>query len=128
MPKTLHKAELKEFEIKPVVNNATFDTIVLKSTWAKDAKGKEYPVTLSEANIPVVMRVGCGYNVFDEYASVNSLKEQVLDTQQLIQAQRMARIYYDQYDSASVVERSILKKPISIGSCIDRQTIKEVQI
>lgn len=84
------------------------DTTVLKSTWAKQSeKGQERPVTLSEANIPVVMRVGCGYNVFDEYASVDSLKEQVLDTQKLIQAQRMARVYYDQYDSASTVERSI---------------------
>ena len=83
------------------------DTTVLKNTWAKDQKGKEYPVTLSEANIPVVMRVGCGYNVFDKYASVDSLKEQVLDTQKLIQAQRMVRVYYDQYDSASIEERSI---------------------
>lgn len=97
--------DLGNITLKPDLKSD--DITVLKSTWAKDTKGKEYPVTLSEADIPVVMRIGCGYDVFGKYASVDSLKQQVLDTQKLIQNQRMARIYYDDYGATSIVERSI---------------------
>ncbi len=79
----------------------------LRDTWGKDPKEKEIPVNPTEADIPVIMRVGCGYDVFGEYASVDSLKEQVLDTQKLIHDQRMVRIRYDDVKQPSVEGRSI---------------------
>ena len=83
------------------------DTTVLKSAWGKDPTGKSYPVLPSEADIPVVMRVGCGYDVFGKYASVDSLKEQVLNVSELIQDQRMMRLRYDSYESPYTEGRSI---------------------
>ncbi|MCM1567098.1 MAG: copper amine oxidase N-terminal domain-containing protein [Dehalobacter sp.] len=61
------------------------DISKLKNVWGIDSAGKAYKVTMSEADIPVVMRVGRGYDVFGKYASVDSLKQPVLDTEKLIQ-------------------------------------------
>lgn len=84
------------------------DMKALKLTWGKEAdKGKSVPVQPTEAEIPAVMRIGCGYNVFDKYASVDSLKEQVLDTRKLIDDQRMMRIYIDSLVYPSTEGRSI---------------------
>ncbi|TJX12867.1 hypothetical protein E9840_11700 [Tissierella creatinini] len=83
------------------------DLTRLIPTWGLAEKGKAYKVTSSEADIPVVMRIGRGYNVFGKYASVESLKQSVLDTAKLIKDQRMERIRIDQGGNSQITSESI---------------------
>lgn len=83
------------------------DTSVTKDTWGKDPAGKTYPVNPSEADVPIVMRLGCGYNVFGNYASVDALKQQVLDVSKLIADQQMVRERYDTYEFPHVISHTI---------------------
>ena len=80
-------------QIKPDLSKLTsIDISKLKVGWGVAPAGTPYNVTIGEADIPVVMRVGRVYDVFGKYASVDSLKEPVLDTAKLIQDQKMERI------------------------------------
>lgn len=85
----------------------SMDISKLKDIWGVDSVGKAYKVTMTEADIPVVMRVGRGYDVFGKYASVDSLKQPVLDTEKLIQNQKMERIRFDQGENSQYVSESI---------------------
>ena len=85
----------------------SIDISKLKNIWGIASVGKAYKVTMSEADIPVVMRIGRGYDVFGKYASVDSLKQPVLDTGKLIQNQRMERIRFDQGENIENVSESI---------------------
>ncbi len=97
--------------VTPVKPNITpmisIDISKLKGTWAVEQVGKAYKVTMNEADIPVVMRVGRGYDVFGKYASVDSLKQPVLDTGKLIQSQKMERIRYDEGVNSQNISESI---------------------
>ena len=83
------------------------DISKLATTWGKEQKGKSYKVAMNEADIPVVMRIGRGYDVFGKYASVDSLKQSVLDTTKLIQDQKMERIRFDQGENTQIASESI---------------------
>jgi hypothetical protein len=91
-------------DITPMIS---IDISKLKGTWAVEQVGKAYKVTMNEADIPVVMRVGRGYDVFGKYASVDSLKQPVLDTGKLIQSQKMERIRYDEGVNSQNISESI---------------------
>ncbi len=91
-------------DITPMIS---IDISKLKGTWAVEQVGKAYKVTMNEADIPVVMRVGRGYDVFGKYASVDSLKQPVLDTGKLIQNQKMERIRYDEGVNSQNISESI---------------------
>lgn len=94
--------------IKPDLGRLiSIDISKLKGTWGSEQVGKAYQITMSEADIPVVMRIGRGYDVFGKYASVDSLKEPVLDTTKLIQDQKMERIRFDQGANSQITSESI---------------------
>ena len=95
-------------QIKPDLSKLTsIDISKLKVGWGVAPAGTPYNVTIGEADIPVVMRVGRGYDVFGKYASVDSLKEPVLDTAKLIQDQKMERIRFDQGGDSQITSESI---------------------
>ncbi|OQA08781.1 MAG: hypothetical protein BWY65_01359 [Firmicutes bacterium ADurb.Bin373] len=95
-------------QVKPDYSKLiSIDISKLKTTWGLEQVGKAYNVTMGEADIPVVMRVGRGYDVFGKYASVDSLKEPVLDTAKLIKDQKMERIRFDQGENKQTVSESI---------------------
>ncbi len=96
----------------------SIDISMLKENWGIDVLGKPYKVTMNESDIPVVMRIGRGYDVFGKYASVDSLKQPVLDTTKLIQDQRMERIRYDEANSTQTVSESIRSYSNSISTSI----------
>lgn len=83
------------------------DLSQVNAIWSKEETGKTVEVTKSEADIPVVMRVGRGYDVFGKYASVDSLKEQVLDINKLIENNKVARIRLDQAENTHIISESI---------------------
>lgn len=99
------KPGIPGMEINPPVTSV--DISKLKGTWGLEQVGKAYSVTMSEADIPVVIRVGRGYDVFGKYASVDSLKEPVLDTAKLIQDQKVERIRFDQGGNSQITSESI---------------------
>ncbi|MDW7671909.1 MAG: stalk domain-containing protein [Bacillota bacterium] len=96
----------------------SIDISMLKQNWGMNEVGKAYKVMMNEADIPVVMRIGRGYDVFAKYASVESLKQPVLDTGKLIQNQRMERIRYDEANSTQTVSESIRSYSQSISTSI----------
>lgn len=109
--------------IKPSLSNdikfiGSMDLSKIKNIWASNQTGKVMKVTMDEADIPVVMRIGRGYNVFDKYASVDSLKQAVLDTTKLIQDQKMERIRLDQGDSRQIITESIRSYSNSISTSL----------
>lgn len=97
----------KPSNLNQLTQLTSIDISKLKNVWGIDSAGKAYKVTMNEADIPVVMRVGRGYDVFGKYASVDSLKQPVLDTEKLIQNQKMERIRFDQGENSQNVSESI---------------------
>ncbi len=97
--------DLGKITVKPDLKSD--DISGLKDTWGKGAKGQESTVTLSEADIPIVQRVGRGYNVFDKYAYALSLKNAVLDIARLLQDQRVERVRFDQGEESHYISESI---------------------
>ena len=91
--------------IKPELTS--MDISKLKTGWGVAPAGTPYTVTDNEGDIPVVMRVGRGYDVFGKYASVDSLKEPVLDSGRLIQDKKIERIRFDQGGDSQVTSESI---------------------
>ncbi|MGI6329226.1 MAG: stalk domain-containing protein [Dethiobacteria bacterium] len=75
--------------------------------WSTRQLGKSFKVTVEEKDIPTVTRLGRGYNVFDKYAHVDSLKQAVLDLEKLLQDQKVEAIRYDHGYDDSVTARSI---------------------
>jgi hypothetical protein len=75
--------------------------------WSSRQLGKSFKVTVEEKDIPTVTRLGRGYNVFDKYAHVDSLKQAVLDIEKLLQDQKVEAIRYDHGYDDSVTARSI---------------------
>ncbi len=96
----------------------SMDISRLKDLWSPTQVGKVMKVTMDEADIPVVMRVGRGYDVFGKYASVDSLKQPVLDTTKLIQDQKMERIRFDQGENRQIISESIRSYSNSISTKI----------
>ena len=89
------------------IPDLSMDISKLKTTWGLQKTGQAYKVTVTEADLPVVQRVGRGYNVFDKYASAQSLKNAVLDVSKLLQDQRVERIRFDHGEESLVVSESI---------------------
>lgn len=79
----------------------------LKSTWGEQPVGKTFKVNMTEKDIPIVMRLGRGYDVFGKYAHVDSLKQAVLDIEKLIRDQKVEAIRYDEGYDSSITARSI---------------------
>lgn len=82
------------------------DTSKIQDFW-KNKAGIPIKVTLNEADFPVVLRIGRGYNVFGEYASALSLKQAVLDLNKLIVDQKIERINYDRGAYSEITGESI---------------------
>ncbi len=72
----------------------------LKTIWGNEKAGTSHIVSLSELDIPIVLRTGRGYDVFGKYASIDSLKQSVLDLEKLTRDQRIERIRYDQGENS----------------------------
>lgn len=104
--------------IKTSVQLFSMDISKLKDIWGIEQVGKANKITMSEADIPVVMRVGRGYDVFGKYASVDSLKQPVLDTEKLILNQKMERIRFDQGENSQITSESIRSYSNSISTKI----------
>lgn len=83
------------------------DTARLKPVWNIERLGIPKKVTLNESDFPVVLRIGRGYNVFGKYASVDALKQSVLDLEKLITDQKVERIRYDQGINSQITSESI---------------------
>lgn len=109
-PPTLTKPELTKID--------SFDLSRIKLSWGLDQVGKSYKIASNESDIPVVMRIGRGYDVFGKYASVDSLKQPVLDTSKLIKDQKMERIRFDQGENNQVTSESIRSYSNSISTKI----------
>lgn len=103
---------------KTSVQLFSMDISKLKDIWGIEQVGKANKITMSEADIPVVMRVGRGYDVFGKYASVDSLKQPVLDTEKLILNQKMERIRFDQGENSQITSESIRSYSNSISTKI----------
>ncbi|NLV16697.1 MAG: hypothetical protein GXY50_05785 [Syntrophomonadaceae bacterium] len=82
------------------------DKITLKD-WDNAVKDKPLKVMHTENDIPVVMDIGRGYDVFGVYANVGSLRQPVLDTDKLINQGKMERITYSEYEQGFNEGRSI---------------------
>ena len=101
--------------VKPVTPPVTIepgsilspDISMIKGTWGMEQKGQAYTVAVTEANLPIVQRTGCGYNVFDKYASADSIKQAVLDIEKLVIDQRVKRVFLDEFTSISSEGRTI---------------------
>lgn len=120
-------SKLPEVNLKPPVvqpskpnlgSLISMDLSKIKNAWGITQTGKVMKVTMEEADIPVVMRVGRGYDVFGKYASVDSLKQPVLDTTKLIQNQRMERIRFDQGENRQIISESIRSYSTSMSTKI----------
>ncbi|MDY0235207.1 MAG: stalk domain-containing protein [Gudongella sp.] len=79
----------------------------LNDIWSVNQPDIAKKVTLSESDFPVVLRIGRGYDVFGKYASVESLKQSVLDLEKLITDQKIERIRYDQGVNTQITSDSI---------------------
>ncbi|HRX22012.1 MAG TPA: copper amine oxidase N-terminal domain-containing protein [Syntrophomonadaceae bacterium] len=86
--------------------------------WGSQPKGKPFKIDSTEKDIPIVMRVGRGYNVFGKYADVNSLKQSVLDVEKLIQDGKMEGIRIDKADEEHIVAESIREYSSQMSSAL----------
>ncbi|PIE76961.1 MAG: hypothetical protein CSA13_01945 [Clostridiales bacterium] len=77
--------------------------------WKDTPPGQARAVNTSEVDLPIVLRLGRGYNVFGKLASVDSLKNAVLDINKLVADQRVERIRFDSADNQQTVAESIKK-------------------
>lgn len=114
--------------VKPVIPPVTtdpglilsMDISKLKNSWGLEKTGQAYKVAVTEADLPIVQRVGRGYNVFDKYASALSLKNAVLDVSQLLQDQRVERIRFDHGEESHIASESIRSysnsRSVSLGA------------
>lgn len=99
--------------IKNLTNKQINDLILSKDTskvsdiWKLNQPGVPKKVSLSESDFPVVLRIGRGYDVFGKYASVESLKQSVLDLEKLITDQKVERMRYDQGVNTQITSDSI---------------------
>ncbi len=66
-------------------------------------------VTSDESDLPIVMRLGRGYDVFGEYASVESLKYPVLDIDRLVADGVVERIRLDKGINYQTAAKNIKK-------------------
>ncbi len=80
-----------------------------EADWQTAPQGQPNAVHPDEASLPIVMRLGRGYNVFGKLASVDSLKNAVLDINRLVADQRVERIRFDTSDNQQIVAESIKK-------------------
>lgn len=75
---------------------------------------------VSDAEIPMVNRLGSGYDIFGEYAENISVKEPVLDIRKLLQQGEVLGIRLNSYDSRLIVEETIEKymnkMAVSVGA------------
>ena len=78
----------------------------LKS-WDDAEKDKPITVIHKEADIPVVMDIGRGYDVFGMYANTNSLRQRVLDTDKLINDGKMERMTFNEYTEEFIEGKNI---------------------
>lgn len=98
-------SELTDKQINQLILSK--DTSKVKDVWSLNQPGVAAKVTLNESDFPVVLRIGRGYDVFGKYASVESLKQSVLDLEKLIANQRIERIRYDQGVNQQISSDSI---------------------
>ena len=87
--------------------------------WNSHQVGKSFKVTIEEKDIPTVMRLGRGYNVFGQYAHVDSLKQPVLDIEKLLQDQKVEAIRYDYGYDDSITARSIRSYSSQMSTVLD---------
>ena len=112
--------------VKPVIPPVTIspgslhsqDLSMIKNNWGVERTGQAYKVAVSEADLPIVQRIGRGYNVFDKYASALSLKNAVLDVSQLLQDQRVERIRFDHGEESHYASESIRSYSNSRSVCL----------
>ena len=112
--------------VKPVTPPVTIDPgsilsqdlSMIKNNWGVERTGQAYKVAVSEADLPIVQRIGRGYNVFDKYASALSLKNAVLDVSQLLQDQRVERIRFDHGEESHYASESIRSYSNSRSVCL----------
>ncbi len=100
-------AELKnDFQISDAVSKVDF---IPGANWKSAPQNEAITIKSNETVLPIVKRLGRGYNVFGEYASVDALKNVVLDIDKLAADQRLERIRYDSAVNQENVAESIKK-------------------
>ncbi len=80
-----------------------------KENWKIAPKNKVMAVKSSESELPIVMRLGRGYDVFGKYASVDSLKQAVLDVDKLVADGLVERIRLDSATNFQKAAKTIKK-------------------
>ncbi len=80
-----------------------------QSDWSNAPKRMAISVKTSEADLPIVMRLGRGYDVFGKYAAVDSLKQPVLDIAKLVRDNRVERMRLDSGENYQTAEQTIKK-------------------
>ncbi|MDD3654945.1 MAG: stalk domain-containing protein [Desulfotomaculaceae bacterium] len=104
---SLSATDLKELFAPPQDYQKIAPKQELKVDWNSRQVGKSFKVKVEEKDIPIVTRLGRGYNVFGQYAHVDSLKQPVLDIEKLLQDQKVEAIRYDHGYDDSNTARSI---------------------
>ncbi len=94
-------------ELVELVND--FPADFAQSDWSSAPKRMAIAVKTSEADLPIVMRLGRGYDVFGKYASVDSLKQPVLDITKLVRDNRVERMRLDSGENYQTAEQTIKK-------------------
>lgn len=95
------------------------DMTRVNDIWSLNQPGIAKKVTLKESDFPVVLRIGRGYDVFGKYASVESLKQSVLDLEKLITDQRIERMRYDQGVNQQIASDSIRTYSSTLSQKLD---------
>lgn len=113
-----------DLKIPPLLDKIEWDYLLddfndEEVNWLSAEVGQPVSVTKSEAEIPVVMRIGRGYNVFGTYASVDSLKQVVLDHNRLIADGKLERMRLDQAVNRKITSRSILEYSRALSEELD---------
>ncbi len=80
-----------------------------EQAWKLTPQNQVMQVQSTESDIPIVMRLGRGYDVFGEYASVEALKYPVLDIKRLVNDGAVERIRLDKGINYQTAAKSIKK-------------------
>lgn len=91
----------------PIANDPEMEMEATIKSWDDAEKDKPFKVMHKEADIPVVMDIGRGYDVFGMYANTNSLRQAILDTDKLINDGKMERMTFNEYTEEFIEGKNI---------------------